>query len=203
MRIFKIFVAGFLALGLHSVKVQASTPHELDDIGFAIDLPTGWEFKSFPGQKFKIAFGPKTDGTPSIIPQWGPSTMSVQEWGSSLMEKIQTGAMGYSGKVLDSSFFETNDKRTGMKVSHSMIRPDGRTAYQYTYIFEYKSGNPKASSYSDQPHLIFFTCTSVDDPNYTPTFDTIIQSLHEKSVVVGMIKGAIKGAILGGLHIKD
>jgi hypothetical protein len=80
-----------------------------------------------------------------------------------------------------------------------MIRPDGRTAYQCTYIFEYKEGDPKATSYRDQPHLIFFTCSSVDDPNYSSKFDSIIQTLHQKSTVGDMVKGAIKGAIFSGL----
>jgi hypothetical protein len=176
----------------------SSKPHELEEIGFAMDLPTGWEFKDFPGQKFKIAFGPKTDGTPTILPQWGPSSMSIREWNTNLTDNISNGKMGPSGKVLDSRFFETNDKRAGMKISHSVIRPDGRTAYQFTYIFEYKEGDPKATSYRDQPHLIFFTCTSVDDPNYSSNFDSIIQTLHQKSIAGTMVKDAIKGAIFSG-----
>jgi hypothetical protein len=189
-----------VASGLITSTAKASTqPHELEEIGFAMDLPAGWEFKSFPGQKFKIAFGPQTDGTPTIIPQWGPSSMSIREWCANLMENISHGEMGPSGKVLGSSFFETNDKRAGMKISHSMIRPDGRTAYQFTYIFEYKEGDPKATSYRDQPYLIFFTCTSVDDANYSSNFDSIIQTLHQKSILGSMVKDAIKGAIFSGL----
>ena len=101
--------------------------------GFSFCAPAGWEFKDFPGMKFKVAMGPKSGSfSPNVNTVDEAYKASLDSYAEESIRALKTAFQQF--KLIKREKFLTNSKILGEKIVTNSLQSN-KLLRQTFYIF--------------------------------------------------------------------
>lgn len=122
----------FLLFNISAYSEVGDRHFEMDG-GFSFCAPEGWKFKDFPGMKFQIAFGPKSDSfSPNMNIVDEANKASLDSYAEESIRALKTAFQQF--KLIKREKFLTDSKIPGEKIITNSLQRN-KLLRQTFYIF--------------------------------------------------------------------